>query len=91
MKAEKTNSIAGPGPPVGTGSTRPREPRRRATGGTRKRAQPLASQQAIDPTEDHIRVRAYFLSLERNGSPADPIADWLLAERELTAGASETS
>jgi hypothetical protein len=40
---------------------------------------------AMTPTE-HIRVRAYYLSLERNGCAADPIADWLRAERELTTG-----
>ncbi len=35
---------------------------------------------------DHIRVRAYYLSLERNGAGGDPLADWLQAERELVAG-----
>jgi hypothetical protein len=34
---------------------------------------------------EYIRVRAYYLSLERNGRAADPIADWLRAERELTS------
>jgi hypothetical protein len=41
------------------------------------------------PTED-IRVRAYYLSIERNGSAADPIADWLRAERELTTDSRKT-
>ena len=35
------------------------------------------------PTE-HIRVRAYYLSIERDGGAGDTIADWLRAERELT-------
>lgn len=35
--------------------------------------------------EQDTRVRAYYLSLERNGQPADPVADWLQAEREGTA------
>lgn len=34
------------------------------------------------PTHDEIATRAYFISLERG---ADPVAAWLLAERELTA------
>lgn len=34
------------------------------------------------PTHDEIAIRAYFISLERG---ADPVAAWLLAERELTA------
>ena len=34
-------------------------------------------------TAERIRERAYFLSLERGGGPADPDADWARAEREL--------
>lgn len=33
-------------------------------------------------TEDMIRQRAFYLSLER-GRPGDPVADWLEAERSL--------
>jgi hypothetical protein len=36
----------------------------------------------IASTEEYIRVRAYFLSIERNGG-SDPVGDWLRAEREL--------
>jgi hypothetical protein len=32
---------------------------------------------------EHVRVRAYYLFLERNGEAADPVADWLQAEHEL--------
>lgn len=34
---------------------------------------------------EYVRVRAYFLSLERQekGLPSDPVADWCLAEREF--------
>lgn len=35
------------------------------------------------PTETQIRERAYFIYLERGGTPGDPHADWLQAEREL--------
>ena len=46
---------------------------------------------AVDLPEQHVRVRAYFLSLQRdNGSP-DPVADWLRAERELTVEESGRS
>ena len=37
------------------------------------------------PTVEEIRVRAYYLSLERGGPAADPTADWLRAEQELVA------
>ncbi|MEQ1869487.1 MAG: DUF2934 domain-containing protein [Vicinamibacterales bacterium] len=40
------------------------------------------------PTAEDIRVRAYYLSLERNGG-GDPLADWLRAERDLAEGASK--
>jgi hypothetical protein len=38
---------------------------------------------------EHIRVRAYYMSLGRNGFAADPIGDWLRAERELITGGRE--
>lgn len=85
MATRRANSMTGPEAPIGAG---PAEPRRKATGATRKKAQPPANQPIADLTEDHIRVRAYFLSLERNGGPTDPIADWVLAERQLTANPS---
>ena len=33
------------------------------------------------PSHDEIAIRAYFISIEQG---ADPLAAWLLAERELT-------
>jgi hypothetical protein len=33
------------------------------------------------PSHDEIAIRAYFISIEQG---ADPVAAWLLAERELT-------
>ena len=45
-------------------------------------AAPTAS---IDYVE-HVRTRAYFLSLTRQGRPANPVEDWLAAERELGSG-----
>ena len=35
--------------------------------------------------EDRIRLRAYQISQARNGGPEDALADWVQAERELTA------
>lgn len=39
------------------------------------------------PSEEHVRVRAYYLHLERRGRPADPVADWLRARQDLLGGA----
>lgn len=36
------------------------------------------------PLVDHIRVRAYELSLARNGGAGDAAGDWCQAERELS-------
>ena len=36
---------------------------------------------SAQPSHDEIAIRAYFIALERG---ADPVAAWLLAERELT-------
>jgi hypothetical protein len=35
--------------------------------------------------EDEIRLRAYEIYLQRNGSPGDENQDWLIAEREIRA------
>lgn len=59
--------------------------------GAPRRARPVnvdvpAGLTIAPPTEEEIRVRAYFLSLERGGPSVDPTADWLRAEQELVAG-----
>ena len=35
------------------------------------------------PTTEEIALRAYRIYLERGGAPADALADWTRAEREL--------
>ncbi len=67
--------------------------------GAPRRARPVnvdvpAGLTIAPPTEEEIRVRAYYLSLERGGPSVDPQADWLRAEQELVAGravATDTS
>lgn len=55
----------------------------------RKRASDVASpapgavQTAMVVTDEDIRIRAYFLSLEYRGSDRNDVDFWLLAEREL--------
>ena len=39
------------------------------------------SDDSRQPSHDEIAIRAYFISIEQG---ADPVAAWLLAERELT-------
>lgn len=40
--------------------------------------------------DEQIRVRAYYLHLERRGRPADPTNDWLRAEQELAGRATDS-
>lgn len=57
-------------------------PRARAV----KRAPTPSSDEVIapaPPTAEQIQLRAYFLHLERQGRPGDPVADWIQAEQEL--------
>jgi len=35
---------------------------------------------------ERVRMRAYFLHLERRGRPGNPVEDWLTAEREVRGG-----
>ena len=41
----------------------------------------------VDAAEQ-VRMRAYFLHLERRGRPGNPVEDWLTAEREVRGGAA---
>jgi len=45
--------------------------------------QPEATQPPVEVSDDDIRLRAYFLSLEYQGSDRKDVDFWLLAEREL--------
>lgn len=58
----------------------------RRTGAPRKRpavAAPVTELVPAQVTDEDVRVRAYFLSLEYRGSHRNDIDFWLLAEREL--------
>jgi len=55
--------------------------RKAATSEVTSSADVSAASDARQPSHDEIAIRAYFISIERG---ADPVAAWLLAERELT-------
>jgi hypothetical protein len=71
-----------PAAPPAPKTRRPGAPRRAKRVG----AEVPAGFTIAPPTEEEIRVRAYYLSLERGGPSPDPAADWLRAEQELVAG-----
>jgi hypothetical protein len=57
---------------------------------TTKQRTPLPAPQKVEPkqatiTEDHVRLRAYELYVQRGAIPGDEVSDWLQAERELRA------
>ena len=70
-----------PAAPAPAKTRRPGAPRRAKRVGT----EVPAGLTIAPPTEEEIRVRAYYLSLERGGPSTDPTADWLRAEQELVA------
>jgi Protein of unknown function (DUF2934) len=70
-----------PAAPAVARTRRPGAPRRAKRVGT----EVPAGVTIAPPTAEEIRVRAYYLSLERGGPSPDPTADWLRAERELVA------
>ena len=73
--------------PAATRARRPSPVRRTKAAPTRALAaapEIHEAQGAPEPAADEqIRVRAYYLHLERRGRPADPAGDWLRAEAEL--------
>ncbi len=85
-----------------TTPARPAAPRRRTATRTAAPApetmtdEPASADSAIETPAaasidyaEHVRTRAYYLSLERRGRPGNPVEDWLAAERELGHGASQ--
>jgi hypothetical protein len=56
-----------------------------ATAGTAGRK--VGQETHIEITPDRIRIRAYEISMARNGGPGDATADWCQAERELNGKA----
>ena len=78
-----------PPPAAAAAPARPRRP------GAPRRANRVAPEvpaglTIAPPTHEEIRVRAYYLSLERGGPSADPLADWFRAEQELVASRAVT-
>jgi hypothetical protein len=59
--------------------------RRVSTAATEASRSPRAARgpSPVRPDDDQIRLRAYELSLQRDGHHGDPLEDWLRAEREL--------
>lgn len=83
MATRETNSTTRRTPSVETTPEPKRHPRPPAVTTRKKREPAPHGPVALTPPE-HIRLRAYYLFLERNGGAADPLADWLRAEREVT-------
>jgi hypothetical protein len=83
-KTTRTRTTPAPETPATPAVTKPRRP------GAPRRAKRVGTEvpaglPIAPPTEEEIRVRAYYLSLERGGPSPDPTADWLRAEQELVA------
>jgi hypothetical protein len=75
--------------PATTKKTGKRQSGRRATTAKKARKPNVARDTTIEPSEDTIRLRAYFISERRRrfALPGDAESDWLEAKRQLLAEA----
>ncbi|NOT28525.1 MAG: DUF2934 domain-containing protein [Acidobacteria bacterium] len=92
MSATKKRAAMDRKPPVEPISTPENAPRPRLVTRSRKKRASPETDEAPDVMSviEHVRVRAYYLSLERDGF-TDPVGDWLRAERELIAGGARAT
>ncbi len=93
MTTTRTRSTKGPKASTPKASARGGTPPPRLVTTPRKK-KPAPEERASEmfvaiTTTEHIRVRAYYLSLERDGLAADPIGDWLRAELEMVTRSTE--
>jgi hypothetical protein len=82
VAAKKTVRSPKTVPPTEKAPRKPRAPRATAARPRKKAAAPVTPAEPT-VTQEEIRVRAYFLSLEHGGNSND-VDFWLMAERELT-------
>jgi hypothetical protein len=70
-------------------SRKPREPGARKSTATAKSSMPLEAAGIPDPTDEAVRLRAYFISERRRrfALPGDAESDWLEAKRQLLSEA----
>ena len=95
-----------PAAPSVNGKSKPAEPKKktRASGTTSKKptapkkspaktAQSPAPKPPVEPTDDQIRLRAYFLAERRHrlALPGDSNHDWIEARRQLIEEAQRTA
>jgi hypothetical protein len=85
--SEVTPAETAPRPPARTKKKGPAA-KKAAAGRSAKPRQPARSK-AVNPTNEEIQLRAYFISERRHrlGLPGDTSSDWLEARRQLVAEA----
>jgi hypothetical protein len=85
VKAGKGNRIRRP-----TASRKPRETSVRKSAAIANASMPLKTPGIADPSDEAIRLRAYFISERRRrfALPGDAESDWLEAKRQLISEAS---
>jgi hypothetical protein len=84
VKAGKSNRARRP-----TASRKPRETSARKGVTTAKASIPLDAARILEPSDEAIRLRAYFISERRRrfALPGDADSDWLEAKRQLLSEA----
>ena len=84
VKAGKSNRARRP-----TASRKPRQTSARKSPTTAKASMPLDAARITEPSEEAVRLRAYFISERRRrfALPGDTDSDWLEAKRQLLSEA----
>ena len=84
VKAGKSNRAPRP-----TASRKPRQTSARKSPTTAKASIPLDAARILEPSEEAVRLRAYFISERRRrfALPGDTDSDWLEAKRQLLSEA----
>jgi hypothetical protein len=90
-RGTRSGSTKRGGAPIEIASTPRRARRRTPMAPTQKKRSRVAVDQPTtkNPTNENIRVRAYYLYLQRDERSNDPLNDWLRAEQELKASTIE--
>lgn len=61
-----------------------KSPKKAPTSKSAARSSRIQDRRSTGPTEEHIRLRAYELYVERGRADGKDLEDWFQSERELT-------
>ncbi|RMF75385.1 MAG: DUF2934 domain-containing protein [Planctomycetota bacterium] len=85
-RAARTRKPKSTAPRARSNKTTARKSARSATASPATATRSAGTPRPTRPPVEHVRERAYYIYLERQCAPGDPVADWIRAEQELASG-----